>query len=1380
MNSDTYNPVHLVNGEFKSEVIEIEELYESDTQPLYDIVKEMELQNSNREVTDISIPLLPFYASEEDDTVFDKIRVPEGIRHILNYQYSDSSYDKKEKYNVLAIQPGVYNSSQSGVADQLDLNRFVEWLGYTSGSDEAIIFLGYDINISDERNPTDEEKAAETAAIAALGSDKKGTAKYESEAVTITNMPIHEFVGVTDDISEVYDLIYVGSDISSYKLDDDKRNYLDDDMDGLIYTNIGDKVSSGTVGLIGNINLDYRTTIKSITSTASLSGLYASSTSKVPGALTYFDVNVDEDGNSLPLSFYNFEATSSTDTRLAATDLSVPKYEELLEYAELGLPVVISDELVDNSNTTDGSFIRTDRVDVYSKVYQFLDAITSYESGTYGAEENFKGLRELDAQKSIATTVFLESDLTDDENEDVFFRHVNKSKPEIIFLNSDGSSVDEGEIPTGKPEEYIGWGEESENIVQHEVNGINYDLYRHTNGTELYMKDGKYYYVETDIARNPGWSNAGINPVMDTDAQWDSSLIKNNSLEYVFTIENPTDPSPATTSYTAKLFYDRNANGLFNTDEQLQNLTITDLAGNQVSENELKADVTYRVTRVMPEAFTGAIPWELQVIQNGVNAASSEQGLTYIKPETPTEINVLHIIAQPISGGAHGDKLVLNSNTYLLPVKVTGNEKIVSVAESTTEGMVDLTYKDKVEDSETISVSFKGTVIRNSENEITHFCQEFEYDISGNSATIPTESYIDTNTINQSYYYGNYLEDEINQLRDNGLYDIKIDTVTNHLLNYHASSTTGAFYEDMAALEEYYKQYDMIFFGYGDYPGRYDTSYRGLGFEATQALVNRIDDGQSLLLFHDMISFNTGNPFYSDAYGATGYTHSVMLADAVSIDRYGMLDVEYGLSDYMEPQFRKAIVDNSNLLDSEKIAANAYDTSLTYATGLAYRDYNTNYITDGYNGASAEDIQAIEDKGYDIAYEPSASTGEVALKNNEGEFVGYGLDNPEYSPYTQGYSTLQQTRYSIIDNNNHNSPYYGGEDGNGSSDLAYSVSQVNRGQITSYPYNINTDDFIIEEEDKFNTDNSANEVGAGEVVQVDRTHQQYFQLNMNKEDIIVWYTLAPENTSGRAKISYTAMERDVTNNYYIYTSGNVTYTGATCYGSLSKEHERELFINTMIASYRPQPEPLDIEATDYLGRSATDYSIPVALEATGEDASDWKGSIIQGDSATETGTKRSQEHAIFFKIDAVDIAGVDYEMINFSAYYDDSNGRDDLVSGELVSQIFDEGSTDKLTVYKIPLGSNPADAIPFDFSTVGSVVNGSEVVLDLDATYMFYLSTDALTEFQELDGRTLDLYLKISSKMTDGDETEGELDEIKADEFIVEVRIHKLTLLDLA
>ena len=117
------------------------------------------------------------------------------------------------------------------------------------------------------------------------------------------------------------------------------------------------------------------------------------------------------------------------------------------------------------------------------------------------------------------------------------------------------------------------------------------------------------------------------------------------------------------------------------------------------------------------------------------------------------------------------------------------------------------------------------------------------------------------------------------------------------------------------------------------------------------------------------------------------------------------------------------------------------------------------------------------------------------------------------------------------------------------------AEKINDGAITQYPYEMGDDPITLSE-----------------------THGQYYQLGLEqdrdingnsdgKSDVVVWYTLTDNY--------YSASPRDVRNNYYFYSKGNVIYTGAGHNPLTGKylddmgnnnEAEVNLFINAIVAA----------------------------------------------------------------------------------------------------------------------------------------------------------------------------------------------------------------------
>ena len=101
------------------------------------------------------------------------------------------------------------------------------------------------------------------------------------------------------------------------------------------------------------------------------------------------------------------------------------------------------------------------------------------------------------------------------------------------------------------------------------------------------------------------------------------------------------------------------------------------------------------------------------------------------------------------------------------------------------------------------------------------------------------------------------------------------------------------------------------------------------------------------------------------------------------------------------------------------------------------------------------------------------------------------------------------------------------------------IRLTNKGQISVYPYVI------------------------GDTLTVGKTHFQYLSLNLEDDNTTVWYVL---DSTDQKKL-YNATSGDGANGYYIYSNGNITYTGAG-HQSDQTTKEKKLFINTVVAAIK--------------------------------------------------------------------------------------------------------------------------------------------------------------------------------------------------------------------
>lgn len=85
-------------------------------------------------------------------------------------------------------------------------------------------------------------------------------------------------------------------------------------------------------------------------------------------------------------------------------------------------------------------------------------------------------------------------------------------------------------------------------------------------------------------------------------------------------------------------------------------------------------------------------------------------------------------------------------------------------------------------------------------------------------------------------------------------------------------------------------------------------------------------------------------------------------------------------------------------------------------------------------------------------------------------------------------------------------------------------------------------------------------------VSIATTHDQYFGLDLEQPDLIPWYNIR-ENSTADSNQSAGRTIGDARNHYYMYTKGNVTYSGAGHTSTFNQQQEKELFSNTMYRAF---------------------------------------------------------------------------------------------------------------------------------------------------------------------------------------------------------------------
>ena len=397
----------------------------------------------------------------------------------------------------------------------------------------------------------------------------------------------------------------------------------------------------------------------------------------------------------------------------------------------------------------------------------------------------------------------------------------------------------------------------------------------------------------------------------------------------------------------------------------------------------------------------------------------------------------------------------------------------------------------------------------------------------------------DDNRNNWNLHDDSTFSNYINGLTD---WNVSIDSMTvtylvNDKLKIGGTSDTDIqrIYQDSYNL---FQQYDMLILGFGDayrfgytygasdvYYNRLDNVKRNLA--VGWAVRDYIESGKSILFTHDTTSYVNNiqsaimwnDEGYAEKnntnYWYWGYEFNKTIRASVGLDRYGALKEYYqqrAASTTGEEQKRdQEYLKTLESYTFDEIKEPNSDNVLMQKEGL------TKYTVVRFLRSYLEDLRTT-----------NSSEVWFPVKNSLLRQAGY--DNGK-GPDWNHPSNLLMGDYA------------------GSSLIA---TQVNEGQITQYPY----------------------QISAKEQLEISNTHYQWLQPNMEldrngdgKNDIVVWYCISGV-ASGNYKDTniYNITPNDVVNNYYIYTMGNVTYSGAG-HSRPTKDAEIKLFVNTMIAAY---------------------------------------------------------------------------------------------------------------------------------------------------------------------------------------------------------------------
>lgn len=355
-------------------------------------------------------------------------------------------------------------------------------------------------------------------------------------------------------------------------------------------------------------------------------------------------------------------------------------------------------------------------------------------------------------------------------------------------------------------------------------------------------------------------------------------------------------------------------------------------------------------------------------------------------------------------------------------------------------------------------------------------------------------AYVDYSTTEYAYagYKTNYFRELAQQIKDD------------YILNVTTTSLS-----DWSKNEYSISDFDMLILGFSDAFENNDLSTW-----QTEFVKEFIQSGKSVMFAHDMTSYQAlPDSYKNSAYSGEwmwGYQMNQYIRSYVGLDIYGVSNSEYNKNQaalYRGVAYTRA---TNGILTNGKYTLTEPSKDTTSRDGLYY-----NY------------------SGQDVAYDAKS---------------GRSITVPEVQGYS--YTFLETHKASGYSDQNYMNSYCS----SGSRFLTQTISKVNSGQITTFPFNLDSSDFL----------------------NIARTHNQYYALDMSGDsdvdgqaDIVVWYDLTNTSVGKFA-------DGDVKNDYYLYSKANILYTGMghyaghdgqTNYKTAVTQEEAKLFLNAMIASY---------------------------------------------------------------------------------------------------------------------------------------------------------------------------------------------------------------------
>lgn len=361
--------------------------------------------------------------------------------------------------------------------------------------------------------------------------------------------------------------------------------------------------------------------------------------------------------------------------------------------------------------------------------------------------------------------------------------------------------------------------------------------------------------------------------------------------------------------------------------------------------------------------------------------------------------------------------------------------------------------------------------------------------------------------------------------------------------------------------------YDMIIIGFGDaYGGNSDFT------DASISDIKKfIAEGKAAMFTHDTMALSTSESKEPNGVGPTKLTEAFKSIigqsryenDTAKIQKYSTHGLGAIVNEDGSVTFRvrydglslnlAGTMNEWGDISMQKGTDGVFECTL----GSEYFDTNTEYQYKYHEGSNW--------------FIDSKNNYKGTLNNNTNSIV-------KISDSIIEFKSLGQTNLVANDATSNNQTNYGLNLYNRTK--TKTVREVNNAQITEYPYKLDS------------TGITAGDTHGKNMINVALTHTQWYQLDLEDEELVPWFNLYTDGTMDNNNIIMNS--GDARNFYYTYSKGNITYsgTGHTTGSEEFPDSEKKLFVNTIIKAARGATNTApEIESYEISTSSDTDTEL---------------------------------------------------------------------------------------------------------------------------------------------------------------------------------------------